>query len=241
METISQLRQFLTQQPGVGINPEQFWQLGENLGYQVHLSWWESSTDGGYDLVFYRNSFSPIEFWHPETVTAKPWSDYTNNPLYGKLVQKLVPQVRQFVQQKLPNYMMPQAFVLLSALPLTPNGKVDRKALPTPDTATRNLSTGLALPRNPIEAKLVQIWSEVLGIEHIGIKDNFFELGGHSLLATQVISRLSNLFEVELSLQNFLEYPTVASLAETIQVLSTVQNGQPSVTELSEDYEEGEL
>jgi len=80
-----------------------------------------------------------------------------------------------------------------------------------------------------------------LGIEHIGIKDNFFELGGHSLLATQVISRLSNLFEVELSLQNFLEYPTVASLAETIQVLSTVQNGQPSVTELSEDYEEGEL
>ncbi|MEQ8464529.1 non-ribosomal peptide synthase/polyketide synthase [Coleofasciculus sp. E1-EBD-02] len=241
VETVSQLRQLLPQQPTVGINPEQFWQLGETLGYQVHLSWWESSTDGGYDLVLCRNRVTPIGFWQPETVTAKPWSEYTNNPLYGKLVQKLVPQVRQFLQQKLPNYMMPQAFVLLKALPLTPNGKVDRKALPTPDTATRHLSTGLALPRNPIEAQLVQIWSEVLGIERIGIKENFFELGGHSLLATQVISRLSNLFEVELSLQHFLEYPTVASLAQTIQVLSTVQTGQPSVTELSDDYEEGEL
>ncbi|NER47173.1 MAG: amino acid adenylation domain-containing protein [Symploca sp. SIO1A3] len=241
VETVSQLRELLPQQPTAGINPEQFWELGQNLGYKVYLSWWESSQDGCYDLVFCRNGSIPIAFWDSDTVTAKPWTDYTNNPLYGKLVQKLVPQVRQFVQQKLPNYMMPQAFVLLNALPLTPNGKVDRKALPKLDTATRNLSTGFALPRNPIEAQLVQIWSEVLGIERIGVKDNFFELGGHSLLATQVISRLSDIFSVELSLQNFLEYPTVASLAQNIEVLEMVQNPQPSFTEISDDYEEGEL
>jgi acyl carrier protein len=136
--------------------------------------------------------------------------------------------------------MVPQAFVLLNTLPLTPNGKVDRRALPTPDLATRNLATGFLAPRTAIETQMSQIWSEVLGVERIGIKDNFFELGGHSLLATQVISRSRDLFSVELSLQNLLEYPTIANLAEIIEVLS-VAPGETSMTETLEDYEEGEL
>jgi acyl carrier protein len=86
-----------------------------------------------------------------------------------------------------------------------------------------------------------QIWSEVLGLERIGIKDNFFELGGHSLLATQVISRSRDLFSVELSLQNLLEYPTVANLAQIIELLVVAQQGQPAITESLDDYEEGEL
>jgi len=85
-----------------------------------------------------------------------------------------------------------------------------------------------------------QIWSEVLGVERIGIKDNFFELGGHSLLATQVISRSRDLFSVELSLQNLLEYPTIANLAQIIEVLSVAQ-GPTAMTASLEDYEEGEL
>jgi amino acid adenylation domain-containing protein len=241
VETVGQLRQLLAQQPTVGINPEEFYQLGQHLGYTVHTSWWRSSQDGSYDVVFCRNQEQTAPFWDNSTVTTKSWTDYTNNPLYGKLVQKLVPLVREFIQQKLPNYMMPQAFVLLNALPLTPNGKVDRRALPAPDTATRNLGTGFVSPRTPIEAQLVEIWSEVLGSDCIGINDNFFELGGHSLLATQVISRLRNIFPVELSLQNFLEYPTVANLAQIIEVVGFVQDGQPSITQTQEDYEEGEL
>ncbi|MEH2221574.1 non-ribosomal peptide synthase/polyketide synthase [Nostoc sp.] len=242
VETVGQMRQLLAQQPEVGINPEEFYQLGQDLGYTVHLSWWGSSQDGAFDVVFCRNQEQKaIAFWDNSKVTTKPWTDYTNNPLYGKLVQKLVPQVREFIQQKLPNYMVPQAFVLLNALPLTPNGKVDRRALPAPDTATRNLATGFVSPRTPIEAQLVQIWSEVLGTERIGINDNFFELGGHSLLATQVISRLRNIFSVELSLQNFLEYPTVANLAQIIEVVSIAQDSQLSITKIQEDYEEGEL
>ncbi|MFN7415108.1 MAG: non-ribosomal peptide synthase/polyketide synthase [Dolichospermum sp.] len=243
--TVGELRQRLAAQPMVGINPEQIWQIGEELGYTVHLSWWESSQDGCFDVVFSRNSsmlVSDIQsypsFWEHETITTKPWTDYTNNPLYGKLVQKLVPQVREFIQQKLPNYMIPQAFVLLNALPLTPNGKVDRRALPTPDTASRNLGTGFVSPRTPIEAQMAQIWSEVLGLERIGVKDNFFELGGHSLLASQVISRSRDIFSVELSLQNLLEYPTIANLAQMIEVLGV---SQISITETPEDYEEGEL
>ena len=243
--TVGELRQRLAAQPMVGINPEQIWQIGEELGYTVHLSWWESSQDGCFDVVLSRNSSTPVSdiqsypsFWEHETITTKPWTDYTNNPLYGKLVQKLVPQVREFIQQKLPNYMIPQAFVLLNALPLTPNGKVDRRALPTPDTASRNLGTGFVSPRTPIEAQIAQIWSEVLGLERIGVKDNFFELGGHSLLATQVISRSRDIFSVELSLQNLLEYPTIANLAQMIEVLGV---SQISITETPEDYEEGEL
>ncbi|NCR20497.1 MAG: amino acid adenylation domain-containing protein [Microcystis aeruginosa L111-01] len=250
--TVGELRQLLGKNTEIGINPEQMWQLGEQLGYTVHLSWWEGSQDGSFDVVFCRQNaiLEPIiskvdqqpypNFWDDGTIIPKSWTDYTNNPLYGKLVQKLVPQVREFVQQKLPSYMVPQAFVLLNTLPLTPNGKVDRRALPTPDTATRNLATGFLAPRTPIETQMSQIWSEVLGVERIGIKDNFFELGGHSLLATQVISRSRDLFSLELSLQNLLEYPTIANLAQIIEVLS-VAPGETSMTETLEDYEEGEL
>jgi amino acid adenylation domain-containing protein len=242
VETVSQLRQLLAQQSTDAINPEDFWELAQQLGYNVHLSWWGSSQDGSIDVVFCRNqAHQAIAFWDTSKVTTKSWTDYTNNPLYGKLVQKLVPKVREFIQQKLPNYMVPQAFVLLNALPLTPNGKVDRRALPTPDTATRNLSTGFVSPRTPIEAQLAQIWSQVLGVEPVGIKDNFFELGGHSLLATQVISRLRDIFSVELSLQNLFEHPTIVGLAQIIEVLGVIQDGQLSITETPSDYEEGEL
>ena len=253
VSTVGELRQLLKEKPSMGINPEQMWQLGEKFGYTVHLSWWEGSQDGSFDLVFHRQSsilesaMSAVDgqpypsFWDNETLIPKSWTDYTNNPLYGKLVQKLVPQVREFVQQKLPSYMVPQAFVLLNALPLTPNGKIDRRALPTPDTATRNLATSFLAPRTPIETQMGQIWSEVLGLERIGIKDNFFELGGHSLLATQVISRSRDLFSVELSLQNLLEYPTIANLAQIIELLVVAQQGQPGITESLDDYEEGEL
>jgi len=222
VETVGQLRQLLTQQPTVGINPEEFYQLGQHLGYTVHLSWWESSQDGSYDVVFCRNQVHKTPFWDSSTVTHLPWTDYTNNPLYGKLVQKLVPLVRESLQQKLPNYMVPNAFVLLNALPLTPNGKVDRRALPGPDTATRNLSTGFVLPRTPIEAQLAQIWSEVLGVERIGVKDNFFELGGHSLLATQVLSEINSAFGLDLSIQTMFESPTVAGIATYIEVVDLV-------------------
>ena len=226
VETCSQMQQLLAQQSTSGINPEEFWQMGEQLGYTVHLSWWESSQDGCYDIVFCRSIelHQALAFWDTETVTTKNWSDYTNNPLRGKLVQKLVPQVREFIQQKLPDYMVPQAFVILNALPLTPNGKVDRRALPSPDIASRNLSTGLVLPRTPLEAQLAQIWSQVLGVERLGVKDNFFEIGGHSLLATQVVSRLNSAFGLDLSVQVMFESPTVAQLTEVIS--TQLQTGE---------------
>jgi 2-polyprenyl-3-methyl-5-hydroxy-6-metoxy-1,4-benzoquinol methylase/acyl carrier protein len=254
VETVEQLKKILAQQVDTGINPEQVWQLAESLGYTAHLSWWESGQDGSFDVIFQRDSESEAEkvskdwtvsklaFWDDKPIKTKPWSDYTNNPLRGKLVQKLVPKVREFLQQKLPSYMVPQAFVLLDSLPLTPNGKVDRKALPSPDTATRNLANSFVLPRNPIEAQLTQIWGEVLGLEHIGVKDNFFELGGHSLLATQVISRLRENLSLELPLRYLFEQPTIEDLAVVVtEIQTTLQRLQTPIDPLSTDREEIEL
>ena len=99
-------------------------------------------------------------------------------------------ELRSFLQTKLPDYMVPAAFVVLDALPLTPNGKVDRQALPAPDQARPPLFEAFVAPRTPIEELLVGIWASVLRVESVGIHDNFFALGGHSLLAVQVMSRL---------------------------------------------------
>ena len=122
-----------------------------------------------------------------------------------------------FLQAKLPNYMVPAVFVILDSLPLTPNGKVDRRALPAPDRTRPALEEIFVAPRNPIEETLASIWSELLGLEQIGVNDNFFQLGGHSLIATQMFSRVREVFPVELSFHHIFDNPTVASLALLIE------------------------
>ncbi|NHC37938.1 non-ribosomal peptide synthetase [Scytonema millei] len=124
--------------------------------------------------------------------------------------------LRLFLKDKLPEYMMPSAFVLLKQLPLTPNGKVDRQVLPAPDASRPDLADTFVAPRTPVEKSLVEIWAEVLRLERIGINDNFFDLGGHSLLVTQVVSRVRDAFEIELPLRDFFAAPTVADLAVKI-------------------------
>ncbi|WP_235526606.1 non-ribosomal peptide synthetase [Nostoc piscinale] len=126
-----------------------------------------------------------------------------------------VNELRQFLKAKLPEYMVPSAFVIMESLPLTPSGKVDRRALPAPDLLSTNSDQYVA-PRTPIEELLVQIWAQVLKVEQVGINDNFFELGGHSLLATQLVSRIRNIFNVELPLYELFTAPTVAELAQII-------------------------
>jgi len=154
------------------------------------------------------------------------------------LVQEAMPNtLRRFLQDKLPDYMVPSAFVRLDTMPLTPNGKVDRRALPVPDQARSDFVNPFIAPRTPVEEKLASIWSEVLHREPVGIYDNFFDLGGHSLLATQVMSRLHDAFQMELPLRIMFEKPTVANFAEHIETIRwAVQTSHPSTIN-----EEGEL
>ncbi|HEY0606557.1 MAG TPA: amino acid adenylation domain-containing protein, partial [Herpetosiphonaceae bacterium] len=125
--------------------------------------------------------------------------------------------LRAFLAAHLPAYMVPSAFVILDELPLTPNGKVDRRALPQPEWNASISDRPFSAPRTPIEALLVQIWIDVLGIEPIGVTDHFFDLGGHSLLATQLMARVRTTFNVELPLRTLFETPTISGLAERVE------------------------
>ncbi len=133
--------------------------------------------------------------------------------------------LRGHLKERLPEYMIPTAFVLLDALPLTKSGKVDRRALPAPDDAARlTFDNEFTAPRTPVEEVLAAAWAEVLGVERVGVGDDFFELGGHSLLATQVISRVREAFRVELPLRSIFESPTLAELAECVE--AAIRGGQ---------------
>lgn len=125
--------------------------------------------------------------------------------------------LKQYLRDKLPEYMVPATYVRLDRIPLSPSGKVDRKSLPEPDSARPEMAREYIAPRTETETTLAQVWSELLGVERVGAEDNFFELGGHSLLATQVMSRVREIWQVEVPLRALFETPTLADLATAIE------------------------
>lgn len=153
--------------------------------------------------------------------------------------QKLASLLRQFLKEKLPEYMVPKAYVILESLPLTPNGKVDRRALKAPDI-TFDKQDYIA-PRTQVEDLLVEIWAKILGKEQVGIHDNFFELGGHSLLATQLVSRIRDTFKIDLPVRNLFEAPTVEQLAKYIETTSWAASCLDKAGNISQEREEVEF
>jgi acyl carrier protein len=124
-------------------------------------------------------------------------------------------ELREYLKRRLPEYMVPAAFVQLDELPLTPNGKLDRKALPAPE-ADALAHEAYEPPQGPVEQTLAGLWEELLGLTNIGRHDNFFELGGHSLLAVRLLSRLPEAFGLELPLTALFAHQTLGALAATI-------------------------
>ncbi|WP_414582659.1 amino acid adenylation domain-containing protein [Scytonema sp. PCC 10023] len=125
-----------------------------------------------------------------------------------------VNELRDFLKKKLPEYMLPSAFVVLDALPLTPNGKVDRRALPAPDNLRPELTAAFQAPQSEIEKTIAQIWQEVLHLDKLGIHDNFFDLGGHSLLMLQVNNKLRAILQRDISVVTMFQNPTIHSFAQ---------------------------
>jgi len=147
--------------------------------------------------------------------------------------------LRDYLKTMLPDYMVPNAFVLLDAMPLGANGKLERKALPKPDVAAQ-LQGQYVEPRTQTEAVLAGIWAELLGLDKVGVRDNFFELGGHSLLATQLVSRLCQAFNIELPLKALFEAGTIENIAEQVD-LALWARSHRDLAEDQVDYEDVEL
>jgi amino acid adenylation domain-containing protein len=124
--------------------------------------------------------------------------------------------LRHFLQERLPDFMMPSAFVVMDALPLSPNGKLDRNLLPMPGLSLGSREETYVEPRTALERILATVWSETIGVERVGVQDNFFELGGHSLLATQVLARVQEDFQVDLPLRIMFEGMTVEQMAQAV-------------------------
>lgn len=135
----------------------------------------------------------------------------------------IVPELRKFLQERLPEYMIPSAFVVLDDLPLNPNGKVDRQSLPAPNLTRPILEQEFVASRTPVETKLADILSQTLNIHPVGVRDNFFEIGGNSLLAIRLLAQVRHAFGVDLPIDCLLEKPTVADMA---QALETFRNSE---------------
>ncbi|MGH9333665.1 MAG: amino acid adenylation domain-containing protein, partial [Vicinamibacteria bacterium] len=199
-----------------GVDPESLFRLGEKFSCRVELSWLSNREDGSYDAVIAPPGGEALRFPELEMRKDRSFRDYVNDPVSGSVTRGLVPRLREYLGQRLPDYMVPSAFVLLSELPVSANGKLDRASLPSPESARPELASRYVAPRGPVEEGIASVWSEVLGVERIGVHDDFFELGGHSLLATQVVSRVRQAFQVEIPLRTLFESPTVAALSAKV-------------------------
>lgn len=146
-------------------------------------------------------------------------------------------ELRRVVQERLPDYMVPSAFVFLEAMPLTPTGKVDRRALPPPSMARLDMRSAFAAPRTLIEETLANIWTEVLGLTSVGIHDHFLELGGHSLTAAQIVSRVRDTLHVEATLRALLEASTIAEMAVIIFEHRASDKNREELDRVIEDVE----
>ncbi len=180
-----------------GVQPAALWGFRDTHWVNVQ----PAGQAGFMEAVFIPKTMPRPLFPHTLTVdAAQPPQAFANNPLRGKLARSLIPEIRAWLEGVLPDYMVPSAFVLMDAFPLSPNGKINRRAFPAPDSVRPEMAEAFVAPRTPVERVLGGIWCDGLGLEQVGIHDRFIALGGHSLLATQVVSRIRDIFQVEMPL-----------------------------------------
>jgi amino acid adenylation domain-containing protein len=225
LTTVGELRSYLKENPAeLGIEPEIWWGLSDSLPYSIEVTWSPNSLDC-YDVTFRHQEivalFTTVDNYQ-STAVVRQWNTYGNNPAFGKDSINLVSELRTFLQERLPDYMVPNAVVVLAELPLTLSGKVDRRALPVPEIERSQLNTAYIKPQNETEEIIATVWQEILKLDKVGIKDNFFEVGGDSLLMAQLSSKLAAALQKQLSIVELFQYPTIQSLSQYL--LSTGQD-----------------
>ncbi len=227
-ETAGEIRQSL--ENAIGVDPEDLWSIGNDMPYTVEIKWAGSGAPDSFDAVFTRHGVEKKSI--STSVSSKALRQFANNPMQSVLARELVPQLRRYAKEKLPDYLLPSLYVMLEKLPLTPNGKVDRKALPAPDKS-RPESQPYVMPRTPVETTLAAIWSEVLGLKQVGVHDNFFELGGDSILSIQMIAR-ANRAGLAYKPKQLFQHQTIASLASALEPESEKVSADASITQVED-------
>ncbi|WP_194910419.1 non-ribosomal peptide synthetase [Catenulispora rubra] len=192
---------------GAPLDPEDFAEWARQRGFEPVLTW-SGDADHGFDAVLLPASQAGGQVrggFVPGSAAGRTW---TNTPVLGTRIGPLLAELPGYLRERLPSYMVPGSVIALSELPLNAAGKLDRRALSTERVVARG-----GEPRNVFEEKLCALYSEVLGVENVGIEDDFFVLGGHSLLATRLSSRIHKVLGIEVPLRTIVRYPTVAELA----------------------------
>jgi SAM-dependent methyltransferase len=205
------------------IDPDDWRRLGEELSLQVEISWARGGFDGKYDVIFRDHSVGTDGKTNTPDVSPvllTPGVDshrYANNPLLEKSGIDLIPQLRSALKRRVPEHMLPAAYVLLDSLPLTENGKLDRTALPALDTSRPELGHDFVEPANAAHELLAKVWAQVLNLDRVGIHDNFFELGGDSIHSVQVVAR-ANEAGLPISVRDFFQNQTISQLVEALSL-----------------------
>lgn len=194
-----------------GVEIEDLHELAERHGLELRTEW-SSRLPGHYDAIVTRHSAPtaarPTAVRDTHEVRPGDAPDlYANQPALARRRRDLVPRLRELLKERVPQYMVPSAFIVLDGLPLTPNGKVDCEALPVPDAERPVVRGGFVAPRTATERAVAERCAALLGVERVGAEDNFFELGGHSLLATQFVFRLREDLGTDLPLRALFESP----------------------------------
>jgi hypothetical protein len=218
--TVGRWRDQHLQYEGRGLDPENFWALGGRLGYQVEVLV-SAETCSEYDVTFrsYRKNEARGLAIAVPAGTGSAESDLrgsANDPLQVERSRRTASLLRRYLQQTLPDYMVPASIQLMDRLPLTPHGKIDRSALPKPGRG-RWLEEPVIAPATDTERQLAAIWREVLQREQVGVDDNFFDLGGNSLLLVEAQARIQELLGQELAVVTLFHHPTIRSLAASIE------------------------
>ena len=221
--TVAELRGQLGRMGKQGVEVEELFELEKELPYRVEIGWGRHGEDGSYEVLLRRRGGSgdksekEIKTWdfaEGKATPGKAWREYGNDPMRRRAKRELIPELRRYLGERLPEYMVPGVWVVVEELPVTANGKLDRRGLPEPGGERPELESGYEEPGTETEKKLAEIWAQVLGVEKVGVHDNFFDLGGHSLLATQVVSRIREALGITLPLQAMFELPTIAEFAD---------------------------
>ncbi|MEU3993029.1 amino acid adenylation domain-containing protein [Streptomyces platensis] len=201
--------------PDAAVDPEQWWQLGEATGRTVTVEWMPHETDGSYAVLISRTGTHRLAWERP--VPGDP-EGLTNHPAFNRAGAELVRELRRYLKDRVPDYMIPSAFMPLRALPVGVNGKLDRAALP-PVVDQGDVDGASAEPTTPTEHTLAELWAEVLGVDDVGVHTNFFELGGDSIHTIHVVAKARQR-ALEFAPQMIFQHGTIAALAAALDELA---------------------